>query len=193
MPRMPAILVLAALVLAAGAARPKPPTRRATPPARWDKTVAALFADDAFTLLEGARPADFGRPAAPAAAATTGGTGPTLEPGNAAAGDFDRGDMMKKLEAAEAALAEILSGEKSFAAGGARAAQAADLVAMMGRTLFSGDPDFATDDAYLKFAEDMMSAAKQLKVLVTKRDYAGARACFAKVKKSCDGCHEGFR
>lgn len=191
MPRMPAILVLAALVLAAGAARPKPPTRRATPPARWDKTVAALFADDAFTLLQGARPADFGRPATPAAPAATDGTGPPAEP--SAAGDFDRGDMMKKLEAAEAALAEILSGEKTFAAGGARAAQAADLVAMMGRTLFSGDPDFGTDDAYLKFAEDMMSAARQLKVLVTKRDYAGARACFAKVKKSCDGCHEGFR
>ena len=51
----------------------------------------------------------------------------------------------------------------------------------------------ALKDDYLKFAEDMMSAAKQLKILVTKRDYAGARGCFDKVKKSCDGCHEGYR
>ena len=191
MPRMPVILVLAVAVLAAGAARPKPPVRRATPPARWDKTVAALFADDAFTLLEGARPADFGRAAAPAAAA---GTAPPADPDEAAAdGDFDRRDMMKKLKAAEDSLAEILSGEKTFETGSGRAGQAADLVAMMGRTLFSGDPDFGDDDDYLKFAEDMMSAAKQLKILVTKRDYAGARACFDKVKKSCDGCHEGYR
>jgi|688.fasta_scaffold100134_4 cytochrome c556 len=193
MQRTPTLLVLAVAVVAAGAARPKPPVRRATPPARWDKTVAALFADDAFTLLEGARPADFGRPA-PAPGAAGAGTETAAESRDpVASGDFDRSDMMKKLKAAEEALAEILSGEKTFETGGARAGQAADLVAMMGRTLFSGDPDFGTEDDYLKFAEDMMSAAKQLKILVTKRDYAGARGCFDKVKKSCDGCHEGYR
>jgi cytochrome c556 len=193
MPRSLALLTLALVVLAAGAARPKPSLRRPAPPARWDKTVAALFAADAFTLLDGQRPADFGRPT-PAAATPGAGTENATEKGDAVAdGDFDRRDMMKKLKAAEESLAELLSGEKTFDTGSARAGHAADLVAMMGRTLFSGDPDFGDDDDYLKFAEDMMSAAKQLKILVTKRDYAGARACFDKVKKSCDGCHEGYR
>lgn len=191
MPRAPSILALAVVVVVAGAARPKPPLRRSAPPATWDKTVSALFAADAFTLLDGPRPADFGRPAPPATAASAGPA--TAAESAAAGGDFDRGAMMKKLEAAGETLAEILSSEKTFEAGGARAGQAADVVAMMGRTLFSGDPDFGDEDAYLKFAEDMMSAAKQLRILVTKRDYAGARGCFDKVKKSCAGCHEGYR
>jgi cytochrome c556 len=189
MQRTHAIIALALVVLVAGAARPKPPVRRATPPATWDKTVAALFADDAFALLDGPRPLAFGRPgpAGPAEGE------PAPSPSAVADGDFDRRDMMKKLKAAEESLAELLSGEKTFQAGAARAGQAADLVAMMGRTLFSGDPEFGGDDDYLKFAEDMMTAAKQMKVLAAKGDYAGARACFDRVKKSCDGCHEGYR
>lgn len=182
----PLLLAAAVACLAAGRGQP---VRRARPPQRWDPAVESQFAANAFALLDGERPRDFGRSAVQAAPAAE--AGDAGQP--AADGDFDRSAMMKKLESAEEALAETLSSEKTFQAGGSRAEQAADLVVMMGRTLFSGDPDFADEDDYLKFAEDMTNAAKQLKVLVKKGDYAGARSCLDRIKKSCDGCHGGFR
>jgi cytochrome c556 len=193
MPRSLALLTLALVVLAAGAARPKPSVRRAAPPATWDKTVAALFAADAFTLLDGQRPADFGRPT-PAAATPAAGTENATEKGDAVAdGDFDRRDMMKKLEGAETSLAELMASEKSFKVGGSKIDQTTDLVIMMGRTLFNNDPDYADDDTYLKHAEDMTNYAKQLKNLSKKEDYAGAGAVFGKMRTTCNACHEGYR
>ena len=189
--RPPTVALVVAVSLACLAAAPKP-LRRARPPRQWDKVVESQFAADAFALLDGERPGDFGRPA-------TGGVAAAPAPAASAAeepvadGDFDRSDMMKKLKTAEDSLAEVLSGEQAFRTGGSRAEQAADLVVMMGRTLFGSDPDFADEDDYLKFAEDMTGAAKQLKVLVKKGDYAGARGCLDRIKKSCDGCHGSYR
>jgi cytochrome c556 len=70
---------------------------------------------------------------------------------------------------------------------------ASDLIAMMGKTLFSSDPDYGEDDSFLKQAEEMTNNAKQIAFFVKKKDYDGASRAFSNVRKSCDSCHEGFR
>lgn len=165
--------------------------RRAAAPVKWDKLTESQFDADAFSLLEGERPANFGA----RGDGQTGGTKKDDEQKENVAGhgDFDRRDMMKKLESAETSLKEVMSSEKVFKAGGSKIDQTTDLVIMMGKTLFSNDPDYSEDDTYLKFAEDMTNYAKQMKVLAKKEDYAGASTVFGKMKTTCDGCHEGFR
>lgn len=167
--------------------------RRATPPKKWEKLVESQFVTDAFELLEGERPKDFGSRGG--GAVVEGGKPPKKVDAEQSAGngDFDRRDMMKKLEGAENSLAEVMSSEKVFKAGGSKIDQTTDLVIMMGKTLFSNDPDYADDDTYLKHAQDMTNFAKQLKNLSKKEDYASASAVFGKMKTSCNSCHEGFR
>ena len=183
-----AILALACLA-AAKTSVPKV-YKRAAPPAKWDKFAAATFAADAFAGLEGERP-DFTAPRKePSAKPTAQEMADDTPKGD---GDFDRRDMMKRLQQAEESLASVLSDPKTFQAGVGKVDQAADLFVMMGKTLFHSDPDYNGEDDYLKFAEDMANSGKQIKFLAKKGDYDGASSAFAKVKKSCDSCHEGYR
>jgi cytochrome c556 len=172
------------LLIVALTAQPAP-VRRAAPPAEFPKSVASVFMENAFESLKGQRPES-----------------PKEEPketetaqkdeirGN---GDFDRGDMMVKLETAEASIAEGLSDEKTFRAATHKINGGADIVIMMGKTLFSNDPEHGMDDDYLKFAEEMTIAAKQLKVLAQKGNYDGATRAFGTIRKNCNDCHGKFR
>ena len=191
------LAILGGIVLDAGAAPVRRELRRAAPPVKWDKFVESPFDADAFSLLEGERPKDFGGPRSGAGGGDAGKkTADAGEDGGGGAsgnGDFDRRDMMKKLEGAENSLAEVMASEKSFKVGGSKIDQTTDLVIMMGRTLFNNDPDYADDDTYLKHAEDMTNYAKQLKNLSKKEDYAGAGAVFGKMRTTCNACHEGYR
>jgi cytochrome c556 len=101
--------------------------------------------------------------------------------------------MMKKLRCAEESLAGCLNNERSFSAAVSNITLSADVVEMMGRALFSSDPDYREDDAYLKQAEEMTAAARRIKAFVVKGDYGGAVRAFGSVKKSCDSCHTLFR
>lgn len=182
--------LIIAVAVSCIAASPQKTFRRAAPPKSWDRFMESQFEKNAFATLEGERPANFdvGRKGQ-----DDGPKPPDPVPGPGGNGDFDRRDMMKKLERSEQAIAEALSSEKSFKAGLSKVEQSADLVVMMGRTLFSNDPDYNSDDDYLKFSEDMTNFAKQLKVLAKKSDYAGASAVFGKMKTTCNACHEAYR
>jgi cytochrome c556 len=183
-----AVVAAAAGVQAAGVRRE---VLRAAPPVKWDRLVESRFEADAFALLDGERPASFARTAVAATDPGKAGDGEKME--GEGHGDFDRRDMMKKLEAAEQAIAELTSSEKTFSVGASKADQHADLVIMMGKTLFSSDPDYGDDDTYLKHAEDMTNYAKQLKVVAKKGDYDAASSVFGKLKTTCNACHEGYR
>lgn len=189
-----AVAVLCGLAPESGAAETRRELRRAAPPVKWDKLVESQFEANAFSLLEGERPKDFGGPRGGDGGGDEGkeiaGDGGDGRPGN---GDFDRRDMMKKLQGAENSLAEMMASEKSFKIGGSKIDQTSDIVIMMGKTLFHNDPDYADDDTYLKHAEDMTNYAKQLKNLSKKEDYSGASAVFGKMRTTCNACHEGYR
>ena len=187
-----AVAVLALTCLAATRTTAPKVYKRAAPPAKWDKFAAATFAADAFAGLDGERP-DFTAPRKEVGAKPADTNKEMAEDAPKGDGDFDRRDMMKRLQQAEESLAGVLSDPKTFQAGVGKVDQAADLFTMMGKTLFHSDPDYSSDDDYLKFAEDMANYGKQIKILAKKADYEGAGSAFAKVKKSCDSCHEGFR
>lgn len=181
-------LALAFSVVFFIAAKPKT-YMRAKIPTSWNKAITSVFEDDAFSLLKGERPTDF---------FVVQKTEPEKKKKedvdeSEATGDFDRRDMMKKLASAEESMAQVLNNEKSFVSASAKADSCADLFIMMGRTLFNGDPDYNSDDSYLKHAEEMFTNAKQIKIFVKKGDYEGASSAFSRVKKSCNSCHEKFR
>jgi cytochrome c556 len=155
---------------------------RARPPKKWDKATLSIFSDNAFSLLEGEKPIFAQKEKEK-----------TEETVKKADGDFDRRDMMKKLERAEEILAESLNNQKTFISASSKINSAADLVIMMGKTLFNGDPDYGYDDSFLKFSEDMTTNAKLIKIFVTKKDYEGASKAFSNLKKNCNSCHEGFK
>lgn len=156
---------------------------RAKPPTKWDKSTLSIFEDNAYSLLEGQKPNLVIQ------------EDKKLEnkKEEKADGDFDRTDMMKKMQRAEEVLAESLNSEKSFKAATSKIESSADLIIMMGRTMFNGDPDYSDDDYFLKQAEDMTISAKQIKALVKKGDYEAASRSFSSIKKNCDNCHQRFR
>lgn len=184
---MPFLVVI--LTVCCLAARPSQPLKRARPPASWDVLTLRTFEDDAFSLLVGNREELF----VSVAPAVIDQPKTDEEMSDEAHGDFDRRDMMKKLEAAEKSLGDSVSSDKTFTSATSKVDQAADLVIMMGKTLFSSDPDYSDDDDYLKFAENMTSAGKRLKVAAKSGDHASASSAFGELRKSCNACHEGFR
>lgn len=172
------------MVLALGLMKPPKPVRRAPPP-KFDKMTNSIFMENAFDALEGERPGIKQEEVKK--------EDKVVKTEKQGGGDFDRSDMMTKLETAEASVGEGLSDNKTFGAATHKINSGADIFIMMGKTLFSNDPDYGQEDDYLKFAEEMTTAAKQLKVLTQKGDYEGASRAFSKVKKSCNSCHEKFR
>jgi cytochrome c556 len=155
------------------------PKERAKPPEKFKKS--SVFEDDAFKLLVGERQKQVIK------------ENVKIEEKEESSGDFDRRDMMKKINRAEEILAESLNNSKSFTAASSKINSSADLLIMMGRTLFHSDPDYNDDDDYLKQAEEMTNNAKLVKLFVKKEDYEGASRAFSNVKKNCNSCHEKFK
>lgn len=159
------------------------PVRRACPPV-FDKAARSLFMENAFESLKGERPSFVHNEAEK----------PKEEEVEiSGGGDFDRGDMMNRLEAAESSVAAALANENSFRAASHKIGAASEVIMMIGKTLFSNDPDYCVEDAYLKRSEDMTNAARQLKARTLKGDYEGAVQAFSSVKKNCNDCHSEFR
>lgn len=175
---------LAAIVLAMGVADQAKVHRRAAPPKSFDKATSSVFMKNAFDSLQGQRPGFEKREEK---------SEEVVREEEQGSGDFDRGDMMVKLETAENAVAEGLADQKTFGAATHRINGGADIMIMMGKTLFSNDPEYGQDDDYLKFAEDLVTSAKQVKTLTQRGDYEGARRAFSNAQKSCNSCHQKFR
>lgn len=171
-------LKLVLMVLALGLMKPPKTYKRAAPP-KFDDMTKSIFMDNAFDSLQGERWSDKKEE--------------VVKDKDQGDGDFDRSEMMTKLETAETAVAEGLADPKTFGAAAHKINGGADIMVMMGRALFNNDPQYGQDDDYLKFAEEMVNGAKQLKILTQKEDYEGARKVFSNVKKSCNSCHEKFR
>lgn len=167
---------------------PAQAAERAVPPKKWDKATLGTFFPNAFETLQGSRP-DFTAPGE----VKEGGKKEEKKQEAIAHGDFDRSDLMKKLERSEESIREVLSSEGSFKAGISKVSQPLDVVVMMGKTLFHSDPDYNGDDDFLRLAEEMVSAANNMKACCKKSDYKGAGAAFARIQKSCNDCHAAFK
>jgi cytochrome c556 len=169
------------LILALGIAAQR--FHRARPDFAFSESDKSLFMENAFDSLKGERPKRFGEK-----------TEIQVEQKEThLVGDFDRSDMMVKLEAAEASIAEAISDSKRFKAATHKIDAGSDIIIMMGKTLFNGDPDYGEDDDYLKSAEDMTTSAKQLKQANQKGNHKATKEAFERIKKNCNACHDKFR
>lgn len=114
------ILLATVLVVAAGADRPSKPVRRSPPPvAAWDKGTAGTFFDDAFSTLDGPRPASAARAAAPA-----GGQPAAVAAGAEAGGGFrwsalvSEGTLTDEIKDMKSVVAEATARPSDFKGGG---------------------------------------------------------------------------
>lgn len=158
--------------------------KRAAPP-KFDKATASLFENDAFALLKGERTFVAAKNEEIKADVES------EEP--AAGGDYDRTDMMLSLDAALKSAAEGLSDKRTLDAASHKVARAADIVIMMGGAMFHNDPDYGLEEGFLKSAQEMTTAAKQMKFLSQKGDHEAASSALNRIKKNCASCHDEFR
>lgn len=177
-------ILFACLAILCLAAKPKT-HKRSQPPVKWENTALLIFESDAYSLLPGRRPDDLSSKEHNSVALKHS----TEEQQE----EFDRGRIMKVLRTAEKALEEGLNNPKALAADATELISSATLVELMGRRLFTSDPDYGGDDAYLKQAEEMVNGARLLKVHAAKGDYEGIRTALSGVKSSCVKCHARFR
>lgn len=162
--------------------RPRRPARRAAPPKRWDPSVRDTFEADAFSRLGGEqrplpppRPPDDAAPAPPAPD-----------------GDFDRSDVMRRLERARSALEDLLSSKEALAKPAPRAAKATEEIVAMARRLAADDPDHSADVHYVRHADGMAQAARRLQGLLGTGRHAEALDAVRALRTSCDACHGQF-
>lgn len=160
------------------------PVRRAKPP-EFNTTDFSLFMDNAFDSLKGERPV-FGTKSTVLHVQSKAVNRPNGE-------GLDRSEMMERLLAAESLIAEYLSNAKLFKSNVPKIEEESAVIVEIGEQLFSGDPDYCMEDGYLKRAQDMKTAAVQMRHLTQKGNYEAAARALSRVKKSCDACHNEFR
>jgi len=119
------LILLATLLLVAGGAAaradraPKPVRRSPPPSAPWDKAAAGTFFDDAFSTLDGPRPAFTARSAAP-----DGGMAAAVAPGADAGGGFrwsalvSEGTLTDEIKDMKSVVAEATARPSDFKGGG---------------------------------------------------------------------------
>ena len=159
--------------------------KRAAPPKKWDIVTLGTFFPNAFDGLEGSRPDFF--------ASKEEQKQEKQMDDEEAHGDFNRVDLMKKIDVATNSIREIMSSKETFEAGLERIYQPLEVLIMMGNTIFHSDPDFGDEDEFLKQAEEMVLSAKSVKSRCKEKDYKGADEAFSRIKKTCTKCHGEFK
>ena len=120
--------------------------------------------------------------------------GSSLPPGDQVdAYTSDLGPIMRRLESAEREqLPELLADERSFRDRDAVAHEAA-VVALLARDAASEDYDYAGDDAYAAYSQELIEAASSLRTATGRGDFEGARTAFSALRQACDACHGDYR
>jgi len=104
-----------------------------------------------------------------------------------------RSALMKRLEAAEAAILGGLTGPQDTAADGGRVLHEAEIVAAIAEVIRMPDFEDHDDETYRGYCEQMRDAAVKLRAACEKGDAEAARAASGLLKKSCDTCHGDYR
>ena len=107
---------------------------------------------------------------------------------------IDRTTIMTRLEAA---LSEVLKPEtanaKQFKKAKDSLTQQAHLIAAMGKVVTLENMDEADEDGYVKYAEDMRSAASFLAKAIKADDFELASEAVNRIEQSCNDCHGDWR
>jgi cytochrome c556 len=155
-----------------------PAKLRAEPPQRWSKSSEDIFAEDAFSLL-GEKPAPGPPPPAP--------------PKPAAPPPFDRSAVMKELENAEKALAEVLADEKRFRSRRKDFEKSVKVLLDNAESIVTKDSEYKEDDTYMEFAKALHDTAKAIPATLKTDGFGGMGVAVGKLKKTCNACHDKYR
>jgi len=124
------------------------------------------------------------------------GEGPRRQPGRDGAFRWSdvatRSALMKRLEAAEAAILAGVASGAEFADGG-RVLHEAEIVAVIAEVIRMPEFEDHDDDTYRGCSERMRDAALKLRDACEKHDAEAARAASSLLKTSCDTCHRDYR
>lgn len=104
-----------------------------------------------------------------------------------------RSALMKRLEAAEAAILGGLTGPQDVAADAARVLHEAEIVAAIAEVIRMPDFEDHDDETYRGYCEQMRDAAVKLRAACEKGDAEAARSASGLLKKSCNTCHGDYR
>ncbi len=105
----------------------------------------------------------------------------------------NRSPLMVRLESANENLKKYTANQNAFRGAGGDIDQEANMIAMMARViLLEGMPD-AEEDDYVAFAQQMQSAAVELKSATQTGDFSRASAATNQIGQSCADCHADWR
>jgi hypothetical protein len=106
----------------------------------------------------------------------------------------DRAPLMKRLEQAQQqGLAPWCASAGEFARHAERISHEAQLVAALAEVIQREGYEFADDDTYRQYAQEMQTQALAVRDAVEQKNYPQARQAVGELSKSCSHCHEGYR
>jgi len=105
----------------------------------------------------------------------------------------DRAVLMRRLEAADTALARSTASADTFADEPEAVLHEAEIVAALGRLIVQETFVDWDDETYRGYAETMQREAKTLRKAVNEGDYDTARIAAKAVSQACSTCHEDYR
>lgn len=124
-----------------------------------------------------------GRPDAPAGAADASWT--TVA---------DRPPLMRRIELAhEERLSKWLANENLFKRNAEEISHEAQILSALAEIIKREGYEFADDDTFVGYANELRDAAHQLRQATDQEDYVQARAALGRATKACSRCHEGYR
>jgi cytochrome c556 len=104
-----------------------------------------------------------------------------------------RQPLMKRLQQAEKALAEVSASEAAFAKNIERLLHEAEIVALIGEFIQQPQCDDFDDETYREYASTMRDTAVQAAAAARKGEFATAQSAISTLRKSCDTCHGDYQ
>ena len=106
----------------------------------------------------------------------------------------DRPQLMLSMErSVKEHLSPALASSREFRKRFQRAAQQAQVLAVLAEVIQQEGYEYADDGTYLDEARQLREAAGELSRAAKEKDYEAARAAAGRVRQSCSRCHEGYR
>jgi len=106
----------------------------------------------------------------------------------------DRSLLMLRMEQAiQEKLSSSLGSESSFRRTNSQLRQEAQVLAMLAEVIQQEGYEYADDDTYLEYAQQLREASRQLDQACEQNNYESARKAVGRATQSCSDCHEGYR
>jgi hypothetical protein len=106
----------------------------------------------------------------------------------------DRNLLMKRLDQAEQnSLGPDLANAQTFARSADKLLHEAQIVAALAQVIAQPGYEFADDETYVEYAQQMREKSLSLRSAVQEGNYEAARRAAGELRQSCTDCHEGYR